>query len=283
MKRRIVVILAIVGLFLAVVSTRVFYSSRKEYFSGRKALAAGRTEPAVLHFRRSAHWYAPGNPYVVSSLDALWHIGRSAEASGRIDLALMAYRAIRSSVLGTRSFYTPHAAYLHRVNPKIAVLMAQQQIAYEKQKAHPSKKTGPASTSTGPVNGTAMAPSKGTPHRGAQSPDQTQDPGGRIASAAAAPGNAGANAAPAVQNQTDLARYEKLRAFHLALLERTNAPSVLWSLLAIIGLLVWVSSGFGLAYKAFTSDDHIIIKNALWWGGGIAAGLILWLVSLSLA
>jgi len=277
MKRRIVVTLAIVGFFLTVVSARVLYSSRKEYFAGRRALAIGKTEPAVIHFRRSAHWYAPGNPYVISSLDALWHIGRSAESSDRINLALMAYRAIRSSVLGTRSFYTPHAAYLHRVNPKIAALMARQQIAYEKQKNQPSSAhLGSKTTRIGPG---ASHPSQNNPRNAKNEPNSATGRG-----SAGKPGHTtGPGTAPAVETPADLAHYEKLRAFHLALLERTNAPSVLWSLLAIIGLLVWVGCGFGLAYKAFTSDDHFIIKNALWWGGGIVAGIVLWLVSLSLA
>ena len=39
-------------------------------------------------------------------------------------MALRAYRAIRTSILGTRSFYTPHPARLASANRRIARLMA---------------------------------------------------------------------------------------------------------------------------------------------------------------
>ncbi len=45
---------------------------------------------------------------------------------GQQDLALLAYRAIRSSCLGTRSLYVPHPERLHEANRRIAMLLARQ-------------------------------------------------------------------------------------------------------------------------------------------------------------
>jgi hypothetical protein len=80
-----------------------------------------------MHFRQAAHWYAPGNPFVTQALVELRNLARQAEMEGRHDDALKAYRAIRSSCLGTRSFYLPHQARFHEANRRIADLMARQE------------------------------------------------------------------------------------------------------------------------------------------------------------
>jgi len=63
---------------------------------------------------------------VNEALDELHRIGRQAEMEGEVELALSAYRTIRSSCLGTRSFYTPHSDRLTTANRRIASLMAHQ-------------------------------------------------------------------------------------------------------------------------------------------------------------
>jgi len=118
--------LAIVLLATGLLLARVLWSSREELALGRDAYERGDRQAAVLHLSRAAHWYAPGSPFVTDALEELRQIGRQAEMEGQVDLALMAYRAIRTSCLGTRSFYTPHADRLDEANRRIAALMARQ-------------------------------------------------------------------------------------------------------------------------------------------------------------
>jgi hypothetical protein len=118
-----VVVVAVVGLLLG----RVLWSSRQELQAGRDAFGRGEREEAVIHLGRAAHWYAPGNPYVVEALEELRQIGRQSEMERQPDLALTAYRAIRRSCLGTRSFYTPHTDRLSEANRRIASLLARQE------------------------------------------------------------------------------------------------------------------------------------------------------------
>ncbi len=103
---------------------RVLYMSRLEVANGQDAYARGDWPGAVVAYRRAAHWYAPGSPYVMTALDELRRIGRRAEMEGQHDVALAAYRAIRTSCLGTRSFYTPHEDRLEEANGRIAALLA---------------------------------------------------------------------------------------------------------------------------------------------------------------
>jgi hypothetical protein len=111
---------------LGLLTGRALYSSRVELALGQEAYERGDRQGAVVHLRRAAHWYAPGNPAVTTALGELRRIGRQAEMEGQAELALSAYRAIRSSCLGTRSFYTPHEERLAEANGRIAVLLAHQ-------------------------------------------------------------------------------------------------------------------------------------------------------------
>ncbi len=329
MKRKILVGLALAGLFLLVVTARVLYSSRKEYLRGRQAAEMGRLDMAIVHYRRAAHWYAPGNPYVTSSLDALWNIADQAEGAGRIPLALAAYRAIRSSILGTRSFYTPHADRLAKVNPRIAALMARQELqrkaeARRRAAARNAPRAGTtvarSSSSRSKANGSKTAPSKKRQQQLTRSPStrtvaarptaptsSARHASGRSApspatlvrsgSARSATKSSGAiSSSPATDaprdsataqdtppQPLDPAALERLRRKHLELLNKTNMPSVGWSLLAILGLAFWVGGAFAFAYKAVTYDDRLDGRKAVFWGSFVLLGLVLWVLGLALA
>jgi hypothetical protein len=112
------------ALILLVIVVRVLWSARSELAQGERSLDRHDEEGAIAHFRRAAHWYAPGNPWSTAALDRLKFVGRHAEMQGDLSTALRAYRAIRTSILGTRSFYTPHPARLASANRRIARLMA---------------------------------------------------------------------------------------------------------------------------------------------------------------
>ena len=128
-----------VGLgLLAVVLGRVVLSSRAEYGAGVQAegKALHLSDPparaqafadAIVHYRRAARWYAPGNGYVTRALGRLQAIGRLAEQQDDARTALMAYRAMRRAILGARSFYTPHTDLLRAANARIAALSAREQ------------------------------------------------------------------------------------------------------------------------------------------------------------
>jgi hypothetical protein len=109
---------------LAVLVVRVVVSARTELDRAESLYAEGEVEGAIVHFRRAARWYAPLSPYHARALARLMAIGGEAERQGATERALSAYRAVRSAIMSTRSFYTPESETLERADRRIAALMA---------------------------------------------------------------------------------------------------------------------------------------------------------------
>ncbi len=205
--------LTIAGVIVAVVAVRVVTSSRSELSRADELRASGETRRAILHYRRAASWFAPGNPFVVDALASLERIGSAAEDEGDAELALLAYRSIRGAILTARSTYTPHRDRLARANARIAALMA------------------------------------------------AEDP-----------------------PPMDAAKTQaELEAEHLALLEQSERPNVVWSLVLVFGFAVWVGGAFAFATRAIDDQDRIVSGAARLWGTTIIVGFGLFFLGMALA
>jgi len=116
----------IAGVLLASFTLRVLVSARSELRTADDFRSHGDLEAALVHYRRAARWYAPGSPYHGEALQKLGAMGAQAEQRGDKELALSAYRAVRSAIMSTRSFYIPERARLRAADERIASLMAEQ-------------------------------------------------------------------------------------------------------------------------------------------------------------
>jgi hypothetical protein len=112
------------GVLLLSFTVRVVVSAASELSTADEAQARGDLDAAIVHYRRAARWYAPASPYHVEALGRLGKIGARAEQAKDTDQALAAYRAIRSAIMSTRSFYVPERARLEAADRRIAALMA---------------------------------------------------------------------------------------------------------------------------------------------------------------
>ena len=122
-------------LFLFIVFLKVNFHARNECQKGQYALQKKHFKQAITHFNRAIHWYSPGSKAVKNSIQALWKIGTQAEKRGNYDLALQAFRELRSSLYSARSFYTPHSEWIKRCDEQIATI-----IARKKGTGSPDKK-----------------------------------------------------------------------------------------------------------------------------------------------
>jgi hypothetical protein len=114
----------VVGVVLGALYARVITSGERELSASTEGLRAGDAHEATVRARRAAGYYAPGAPHVGVAYVRLMAIAAKAEGLGDRDLALLAWRAVRTAAIETRWLVTPHADDLDRANRAIARLSA---------------------------------------------------------------------------------------------------------------------------------------------------------------
>lgn len=72
-------------------------------------------------------------------------------------------------------------------------------------------------------------------------------------------------------------------AWHLELLERPVGPSVMWSVIAILGFAMWIGGAFWFAWSGVGEDDRLVRRVAARSGVMVVIGLFVWLLGLSRA
>lgn len=112
------------GLALGIVVIRLLVDARAACQAGDAAQGRGEKTQAIRHYLDAGRLYVPGSPYTSTALDRLDRIGVSAVTEGDYVTARAAFEAERAAILGTRSFYTPHAGRLPDLERKLARLLA---------------------------------------------------------------------------------------------------------------------------------------------------------------
>lgn len=76
---------------------------------------------------------------------------------------------------------------------------------------------------------------------------------------------------------------EQLRAEHLALLQRAPGPSVLWTLVLLLGFASWIGAAFAFSMRAIDEHDRWVLPEARKWGAVIVLGFGLFVLGMALA
>jgi len=112
---------------LAMVWANTYQRMRTEYRKGEEHFARGDYLPAITAYETAIHAYVPWSGKIRHSAERLWEIGGLYEEQGETELALIAYRSLRSSFYAVRSFYQPYPEWIERCGPKIEALMDDQE------------------------------------------------------------------------------------------------------------------------------------------------------------
>ena len=123
-RRQLLIVLAGGGLALAIVVARLLVDARAACQAGEAAERRGDPTLAIRHYLDAGRLYVPGSPYTTVAVDQLDRIGVNAVTQGDYATARTAFEAERAAILGTRSFYTPHAGRLPDLERKLARLLA---------------------------------------------------------------------------------------------------------------------------------------------------------------
>jgi hypothetical protein len=109
---------------LTIVVIRLLVDARGAFKQGMEAEARGDLSQAIRHYLDAGRYYVPGSPYTRAALDHLDAIGVACVTRGDYATARSAFAAERAALLGTRSFYTPHAKRLPELERRLARLLA---------------------------------------------------------------------------------------------------------------------------------------------------------------
>lgn len=115
MKRRVLIVVAIVLAGLGALAVRVVLEGRAALAEGDEALATKHPGDAIAAWESAARWYLPGAPHVDEAYERLVGFARQHHS-------IAAWRAVRGAALATRSLWTPHADELAEANAAIAEL-----------------------------------------------------------------------------------------------------------------------------------------------------------------
>lgn len=142
-RRRMGIGLGVGLLFILLFGGKVYFSSLEEFRKGEGSFSRGDFQAALMHYERAIHWHIPGSSYEKRSLERVWEIGQKMEGKGEKEKALGAYWAIRNSLYGVRSFYTPERNWIERADERIAALWSEKEphSAEEKEMTPGERKT----------------------------------------------------------------------------------------------------------------------------------------------
>ena len=73
---------------------------------------------------------------------------------------------------------------------------------------------------------------------------------------------------------------QERQQWHYELLSRDDAPSVFWSVVALLGFALWLGGGFLFAFRGVTADDQLVPRTAAWCGAMVTVGLVVWMLGL---
>jgi hypothetical protein len=119
----------LIVLFAGVATLRAVLDGEREIAASDAAFDANDLHGTIAHARRAASAYAPSAPHVERGYQRLLAVARGAEATGRPELAMLAWQAVRAAVLESASLWHPFSERLEEANRNLARLSVSKTLA----------------------------------------------------------------------------------------------------------------------------------------------------------
>ena len=118
---KIVFTAAVAAVMLFMVTIKVYVRGIKAFNLAEKSYAAQDHEKAMVYYERTLRWYLPFNWRVNTAVQKLWEIGQQAEQHQDRELALKAYRRLRSSLYAIQNVYPSYDSWIDKCNSKLLI------------------------------------------------------------------------------------------------------------------------------------------------------------------
>lgn len=144
-QQRTLIIAATVLIAFAMIWVNTWYRSRQYFREGEDFYRRGLMVEAITSYETAIHAYTPFNSNVKRSAEMLWKIGNQLRVKPDLDLALIAFRSLRSSFYAVRSLYTPYPEWIEKAEQQIeAILKLQEEEARSRLQGMNAEQTGSA-------------------------------------------------------------------------------------------------------------------------------------------
>ena len=107
---------------------RACYFQQNHYSDAEAALKEKKYKDAITSYEWTIRMYTPLSGEVEDACEKLWFIAGEYEKKRQLDLALIAYRSLRSSIYSIKSFYLPYGEWIKLTDEKIKGILSIQKL-----------------------------------------------------------------------------------------------------------------------------------------------------------
>lgn len=104
---------------------RLGFDQVQNYKTAAAAIQKGDAKHAIMYFDRVMTAYIPFSPLVGKSRDAVIELGTDLKRKHDLNLALLCFETVRTSIYQTRHLFLPDAGRLKSLNTEIAAIKAE--------------------------------------------------------------------------------------------------------------------------------------------------------------
>jgi hypothetical protein len=139
-KKTVVTVIVVILITFGLIWLETYKRQREEFRLAEQYYAEQDYHNAIQRYDSTIHMYTPWSTRVKVSAEKLWEIGNMYEHKKEFDMALVAYRSLRSSFYAVRWLVQPYQEWIDRCDEAIARVLQTQEMLKEasEQEAAPS-------------------------------------------------------------------------------------------------------------------------------------------------
>ena len=137
-KRRILTVIVMMVITIGLIWLETYKRQREQYNLAEKYFQAQDYPKAMQCYDSAIHMYTPWSTKVQKSAEKLFEIGQMYEKKQEFDMALNAYRYLRSSFYAVRWLVQPYKEWIQKSDDAIARVLREQDASQSQPVSEPS-------------------------------------------------------------------------------------------------------------------------------------------------
>jgi GAF domain-containing protein len=119
-NKTVITVIVVILITIGLIWLETYKRQREEFKLAENYYAGKDFHNAIQRYDSTIHMYTPWSSRVKISAEKLWEIGKLYEDKQEYDMALVAYRSLRSSFYAVRWLVQPYQEWIDRCDTAIA-------------------------------------------------------------------------------------------------------------------------------------------------------------------